>query len=231
VLCNGGANGSASSTVSGGITPYTYTWSNSQTTPNINSLSAGTYTLNITDNNGCSGSASVAISQPSTISVIANSVPTNVGGCTGSAWVSSVSGGTAPYTYLWDNTNTTDSISLQCIGTYCCKVTDVHGCMDSVCIAITQSNGIDNIESAGGQITVYPNPNNGVFSIAISNYQLVSSNVEVYNMLGEKVYTQFNIQHPIFNINLSSQPNGIYLYRVLQENGNLIGEGKVVLEK
>ncbi len=128
VLCYGGSTGSASSTVSGGTTPYTYSWSNSQTTPNISGLSAGTYTLNVIDSNGCRGTASVIITQPSALFFTADSASDN-GSCNGAAWVS-VNGGTTPYTYFWTGGNTTDSIGSQCHGYYCCNVTDANGCMD-----------------------------------------------------------------------------------------------------
>jgi hypothetical protein len=50
-------------------------------------------------------------------------------------------------------------------------------------------------------------------------------------MLGEKVYSQFNIRNPTFNIDVSSQPNGIYLYRVLTTDKSLVGEGKLIIQK
>src|SRR5208283_1080427 len=54
VLCNGGNNGSAASSISGGTTPYTYLWSNNQTNASAINLTVGTYSLTATDNNGCS---------------------------------------------------------------------------------------------------------------------------------------------------------------------------------
>jgi hypothetical protein len=56
--------------------------------------------------------------------------------------------------------------------------------------------------------------------------------VEVYNILGEKVYSQVGITNATSNINLGNQPDGVYLYRITSNaNGNLIGEGKIALEK
>jgi hypothetical protein len=55
--------------------------------------------------------------------------------------------------------------------------------------------------------------------------------VEVYDILGEKVYSQFNNQQTTFNIDLSNQPNGVYFYRVISEDGNLFGEGKLIIQK
>ncbi|HTA28564.1 MAG TPA: T9SS type A sorting domain-containing protein, partial [Bacteroidia bacterium] len=76
-------------------------------------------------------------------------------------------------------------------------------------------------------ISLYPNPNNGQFTIqsSVNSGQL---SVEIYNMLGQKVYSQSNIQNPTFNINISDKPNGIYLIRILDKDGNLVSQKKVV---
>ncbi|HXB14086.1 MAG TPA: T9SS type A sorting domain-containing protein, partial [Bacteroidia bacterium] len=231
VSCNGGNNGSASSSVSGGTAPYTYSWSNSQNSPDISSLSAGTYTLNISDNNGCTGSASVIITQPTAMSITADSTNDN-GGCNGSAWAI-LNGGTLPYTYLWTGGGTTDTIQNQCAGNYCITITDASGCIDSACVTINIYTGTENVVSNPAGVVIYPNPNNGQFIIQLSNSNKLSasSQLEIYNMIGEEIYSQFNIHNSAFNIDLTSRANGIYLYRVLSETGNLVSEGKFIIQK
>src|SRR6185312_16298136 len=93
--------------------------------------------------------------------------------------------------------------------------------------------GINDIKGESEMVKVYPNPSNGFFQLEIKNYELGINNiVEVYNILGEKVYShQFLISNSQFLINLSNQSSGIYLYRVITETGDLIGEGKVVIQK
>ncbi len=81
------------------------------------------------------------------------------------------------------------------------------------------------------QITVMPNPSNGTFTFLLEREKVNGESIEIYTMLGEKVYSQFGICSSSFTIDLSSQPNGIYLYRVLNEEGGLVGEGKLVIEK
>jgi len=89
------------------------------------------------------------------------------------------------------------------------------------------------------QTILYPNPSGGTFTFRISNEQLgIRNQIEVYDMLGQQVYSQSNIsrrdpfgQNSTFNIDLSSQPSGVYLYRVISEDGNLTGEGKLVIQK
>jgi uncharacterized repeat protein (TIGR03803 family) len=92
--------------------------------------------------------------------------------------------------------------------------------------------GVDNVTANPGAINLYPNPNKGIFTITFNKVAAQGSQakVEVYNVLGEKVYSQLNSQQSAFNIDLSSQPSGVYFYKVLQENGELVGGGKFVIE-
>jgi hypothetical protein len=234
VLCNGGRNGSASCTVSGGTGLYTYLWSNSLNTPSISSLSAGTYTLKVTDSNGCTSTAMAVITQPSALNITVDSLNAS-DGCNGTAWAA-VSGGTKPYTYLWTGGLTTDTIRGQCAGSYCCVITDASGCVDSLCINIIETAGIGNISNNSENLILYPNPNNGQFAIKWSGASGQSS-VEIYNMLGEKIYSKtFSAFIPIaigtqLSIDLSSQASGIYLYRVINESSSLAGEGKFIIQK
>jgi hypothetical protein len=87
-------------------------------------------------------------------------------------------------------------------------------------------------EEPSKAISVFPNPNAGVFTIEAKGEKPEGkSSIEIYNVLGEKVYLQFNIQNPTFKIDLLNQPNGVYLYRIISQNGDLIGEGKLIIAK
>src|SRR6185312_1620945 len=94
--------------------------------------------------------------------------------------------------------------------------------------------GVNTISPQNGSIIAYPNPSNGVFTIVESGkwkMENEKSNIEVYNMLGKKVYSQFSTLNSPFSINLSDEPNGIYFYRVISEQGSLIGDGKLIIQK
>ncbi len=80
------------------------------------------------------------------------------------------------------------------------------------------------------KIVIYPNPSPGTFTIQLPSAGSKSS-VEIYDVLGEKVYSELSVVTDKLSINLSNQPSGIYLYRVLNENRDLLGEGKVVIQK
>jgi len=80
-----------------------------------------------------------------------------------------------------------------------------------------------------GQVVLYPNPNNGSFTLALQNVN-TPAQVEVYNILGESIYkTKLNPTNTV--LSLSGQPNGVYFYRVITQDGGLVGSGKVILQK
>ncbi|HTA27680.1 MAG TPA: T9SS type A sorting domain-containing protein, partial [Bacteroidia bacterium] len=223
-------SGTATAAPCGGATPYTYLWSNAKTTATISGLTQGSYSVTVTDSCGNSSTAStIILTQPSAITMVKTSTVDH-GPCNGTAKVSA-SGGTPPYTYLWSpNNQTTDSIGNQCAGTYCCTVTDHNGCVDSICVLVNLSTGINAISNSSA-ITVYPNPNNGSFTIQ-SSVVSGKSLVEIYNVLGEKVYSNQPLANSqqLISINLD-QPSGVYFYRVVNESGSLLGEGKLVIIK
>ncbi len=97
-----------------------------------------------------------------------------------------------------------------------------------VCVNPTGQNEItDNIST----VKVFPNPSTGIFTIALAGAQNFVPTVEVYNLLGEKMYSQLKIDDAQWRINLSGPPNGLYFYRVLNENRSILGSGKVVVQK
>lgn len=148
VSCNGLANGSVNTSVSGGTPPYSYSWSNGSVNNAINSLSPGNYSVNITDANNCSKSFSTTINEPSPL--VASPTQINVtcnGGSDGSATISS-SGGTSPYTFSWSNGSTNSSITNLSAGTYTCTVKDLNLCQVGQSFSITQPSALN-----GGSIS------------------------------------------------------------------------------
>jgi hypothetical protein len=230
IPCYGSSSGSAIATVSGGTGPYSYLWSNGQSSNPVNGLSAGTYSVLVTDSNGCTANGIVTLTQPTAMTITHDSVAEN-GNCNGLAAVT-IGGATPPYNYLWSTAGqTSDTIYDQCAGSYCCVITDYNGCTQSACVDI--ATGIDQLKSDSAEVEVYPNPSRGVFTInflGAQNFEPVQ--IEIYNVLGEQVYsTNYPLTTNHYSLDLSSNPNGIYLYRVIANSGNIIGEGKLVIEK
>ncbi|MBK9077114.1 MAG: choice-of-anchor L domain-containing protein [Flavobacteriales bacterium] len=151
VLCFGNTTGAATVSVNGGTSPYGYSWNCSpvQNTASAINLPAGNYTCTITDANGCTTTASVAISQPSGALSANISASTNVlchGNNTGSATVS-VSGGTTSYSYSWNSTpvQTTATASNLPSGSYTCTITDANGCSTTANVTIDQPGAALNV--------------------------------------------------------------------------------------
>jgi|GEM_PF-2359224 len=149
VACNTGTNGAINLTPTGGTGPYTFNWVGGATTEDRTGLAAGTYSVTITDNNGCTGTVSgITVTQPTAISLTASS-QTNVscnGGSNGAAAVNNANGGTPGYTYNWTpGTPTGDgttSITGLTAGTWTCTVTDANGCVASQSFTVTQPTAI-----------------------------------------------------------------------------------------
>ncbi|MDF2437317.1 MAG: hypothetical protein K0Q95_1693 [Bacteroidota bacterium] len=143
--CNGVCDGTASVTVTGGSPAYNYNWNGSPTgdlTPNASGLCPGSYTVTVSDINGCSDTALAMITEPALLFGTLSS--TNVlcaGTSTGTASVVA-QGGTQPYTYNWTPLNPTGdgtpNITNLAAGNYCVAITDQNGCDTTQCIIITQ---------------------------------------------------------------------------------------------
>lgn len=138
VSCYGGNNGSIDISPSGGFTPYVYLWSNNATTEDISGLSAQSYIVTVTDNNSCSTSATIAVTQPAVFSL--TETHTNVtcnGNANGVININAV-GGTSPFTYSWaDGAINQNRTSLQ-PGNYSVSSTDANGCSASISASINQ---------------------------------------------------------------------------------------------
>ncbi len=137
--CYGLNNGSSTIIPSGGTQPYSYLWSNGQTSQNANGLASGSYNVTVTDNNGCVASQSITLTEPPQLIVIAtaNSNVSTCGGSDGSA-SAQVSGGTNPVQILWSNNQSGPlAVNLQS-GTYTAIATDLQGCSSSDTALITQ---------------------------------------------------------------------------------------------
>ncbi len=194
VSCNGGSDGSASVSVSGGTTPYFYSWSNSSPGSSATSLSAGIYTVTVTDGNFCTATASVTIGEPSALSASASSSDVSCNGGNDGALSASASGGTAPYSYQWSSGGSNDSVSGVSAGNYGVTITDANGCTatasadvsEPAALAVSASatdascssvnNGSVDLSAAGGT---------GAYTYTWSN----GATTEDMSNLGEGAYT------------------------------------------
>ena len=137
-LCFGSSDGSAAIAVQGGTAPYAYNWTSGGTASTASGLTAGNYSVEVTDNNGCTLTENVVITQPSAFSTALNASAVNCfGGSDGSALVE-VSGGTPGYSYLWSNGEQNSAITGLRSGNYQVTVTDQQGCTTTGTVSVTE---------------------------------------------------------------------------------------------
>ena len=167
ITCYGGADGALDVNVTGGTTPYTYKWSNGETTDKISDISSGTYTISVTDANNCISKSEPLVSDPPQITFTTDlMVPTICNGDSNGMAVISASGGTGALALNWEIGQTGDSLQSVSAGSYIIVGKDFFGCKDSANVAVTEPD----------TITVVPNitqvscfgKNDG--SISISTY-------------------------------------------------------------
>lgn len=139
VNCFGAADGALNATVSGGTIPYNYAWSSGQTSEDLTGIVAGSYTLTVTDQNGCAKAATFDVTQPLTAlnTIITNTAVLCNGGTDGGAQAYA-SGGTAPYSYAWSNGASTAGINFVPAGVYTLTTTDSKGCFSFAGTTIQQ---------------------------------------------------------------------------------------------
>ena len=147
ISCYGENDGSATVNPTGGTAPYSYFWSNGQITNQINTLVAGTYSCIITDANKCNYTVWVTIDQPDEI--IANLSVTNItcnGDVDGSAIVNPT-GGIGPYSFLWYDNTTINSVSNLQVGSYTVTITDNTSCSIPLTFDVTQPDDLTLVAS------------------------------------------------------------------------------------
>ncbi|WP_374676581.1 T9SS type A sorting domain-containing protein [Flavobacterium sp. NRK1] len=140
VSCYEAVDGMLGVNVSGGAEPYTYTWTPAVSTgPNAENLTAGNYSVIITDANGCSTLRNFSLTQPDELIVTTTATDAGCNGGNDGSAEATVTGGTAPYSYSWspsggDNATATGLIA----GTYTVTVTDDHGCSSTSTVTINE---------------------------------------------------------------------------------------------
>ncbi|MEO8146398.1 MAG: gliding motility-associated C-terminal domain-containing protein, partial [Bacteroidia bacterium] len=167
-VCFGDSNGNAIPQISGGIAPFIYLWNDGSTNDSLQNISAGTYTVTVTDSLGCSSQASVTfISQSSQISVsmTASIGPACFGDSTGNA-IPQVSGGISPFTYLWNDGSTVDSLQNISAGTYTVTVTDSLGCTAQAIVTLASQSSQISISFIGNTPLCFGDLGNIVAQIA-----------------------------------------------------------------
>jgi hypothetical protein len=223
VSCAGGNNGVINLTVSGGIAPYTYQWSNGASTEDIFNLRAGTYSVSITDDYGCSENRSYTLDQPDQ-PIVVNGVVTDANGGAGSVDIT-VTGGVQPYRFLWSNNATTEDISGLTPGNYTVTVTDANFCVATSTFSVKVSTAVDKT-ALDKAIKIYPNPAQDRVNLEVTG--LIPDRVSMISSDGRTIWQTRPTEHNL-SIDTRSLPAGIY--KVVVHSGTTITAMNVMIQR
>ena len=212
-------------TVNGGISNYSYVWSNGANTEDISNLLAGTYIVTITDNNGCTTTNTITLTSPSGLSQTVSS-PTfpsgnNIscfGASDGTVDLSPI-GGAPPYTFLWSNGGTTEDLSNVPAGTYNVTITDDNGCQIVSSITLTQPTALTQSTAA----FTYPSGDN------ISCFGFSDGSIDLTIGSGSPEYT-YSWSNGATSEDIGGVPAGTYNVIATDINGCTISASATLIE-
>ena len=139
----GGTDGGIDLSVSGEFPPFTFLWSSGETTEDLTGIGAGTYTVIVTDANGCSDSATYNLNNISSINITSNVTSVTCSGGSNGAIYVTTSGGTSPYTFAWSSGESTEDIGGVGAGLYTLTISDASGCQFSEDIDVSTLPGMN----------------------------------------------------------------------------------------
>lgn len=238
VDCYGNNNASIETTVTGGILPYTYIWSNGATSSNIYGLMGGNYSLMVTDATGYSEVFTAQINAPSEPLTISSTV-LNVSsfGVADGVISADISGGTefkfdSPYTFTWSNGGSTLNQPNLAPGLYTLTVYDAHGCTAVANYTISQpfpsimSSAVNpNQNALAASIRVFPNPTtNNHITVAWKNSV---NEISVVSLKGEQIKNE--IVNDVNSIDMTNIPTGEYLIYFYQDK-MLVGSERISVQ-
>lgn len=238
--CYGEADGSISSVVSGGLPPYTYQWTNGQTSANANGLAAGNYGLVVHDANGCQTLEEVNLTQPSKVDLTGYATTftggsnISVNGATDGSIITTTTGGLPPYYWEWSNEDTGETIDSLGIGEYKVVVTDMNGCVDTMAFTLT---GPFNVVIPEG---ISPNGDGINDVLIIKNMNDYPDNeLTIFNRWGDIVYHAKPYandwdgkNHGSLQFINNDLPDGIYYYHFKVDDGkNPTLKGYIILKR
>ena len=148
VSCHGDTNGFINTFVEGGVLDYSFLWSTGDTTSSIDTIGFGSYTVTVTDANGCIDSETITVSEPDeyvssyVITSINNSFGVSCNGSTDGSIDITVDGGTSPHSYLWSTGATTEDLDSIGADTYVITATDTNGCQTTQTVIITEPDSL-----------------------------------------------------------------------------------------
>ena len=225
-LCYGAPNGEITLSVTGGQGNYNYLWNTGETTSDIQGLIPGVYFVIVSDSAGCSGAEIYELHEPTQLLV--DLQKTDIFYSAGGSIDLTVSGGTAPYSYLWSNGTSDEDLTNLIPGFYEVIVLDANGCELSLnttvelaspfdemnepaeLLSSAEQVGLSNAQTLDQDITIKYNPANQKMNLSWTFDGVV--NLSLFNLNGQLVqeFKQFSGK----NLELDNFAKGEYLFRL-----------------
>ncbi len=229
ISCNGQTDGQIVVTPTNGVAPYTYLWSNGSNNDTISNLVAGTYSVTITDSYNCPGDSAITIIEPTPLGVALSSSDLACYGDNSGVATVTMSGGTAPYTYLWSDGSTNQTATGLAAQTYTVTITDAGNCSVDTSITLNQppkmhisviiddldcygdNSGNISVSVSGGSAPYDYNWSNGATTQNIQNVTSGNYTVTISDYQGCSVDTTITINQPTqITYTNSSTPTNCY---------------------
>jgi hypothetical protein len=216
--CAASATGSASVSVSGGTPPYAYEWSNGAAVEVATGLGAGTYSIQVTDSEGFTRTASVTVTAPPVLQAsISASDASSCAAADGQVTIGA-SGGVAPYGFVWNTGSTDESLTNVSAGVYSVTITDANGCtLQRTAEVKCATSRTEALESG---FTLSPNPTTGRFVVRFA--QPTTGPVRVYDAVGKLLHTHQATHTTELPLDLSTQPTGVYVVQALGQTAKVV---------
>ncbi|MBK9018448.1 MAG: T9SS type A sorting domain-containing protein [Saprospiraceae bacterium] len=207
--CDGTFNPSV--IVDGGVAPYSYVFSPQPPFP-----PGTTFEITVTDFNGCTISANGTVDIPIPIIVGIDVTNETVAGANDGTATLTPSGGLPPFSYLWDNGQTTATATNFSPGFHICTITDAAGCQFMVTVEILA--GLNATQDLPGlrRLALSPNPTSGRFELAISLENPMAVQVELLDVAG-RTLSKTNLENVLeksWQFDLTASPSGVYFCKI-----------------
>ncbi|MBT6030747.1 MAG: T9SS type A sorting domain-containing protein, partial [Crocinitomicaceae bacterium] len=211
----GFGNGSIDLSLSGSVGPFTFLWSNGETTEDIVGLAAGNYSVVITDQGtGCTKTIDYAVLSSSSYGLAGSVVDASCPTCADGAISISLTGSpTGPFEVLWSTGDTVFNIDSLLPGWYTINVEDALGCSVVDSFEISAPTWV--LENDSWNVLIYPNPTNEVFNVKYQVSGAKELNFEIYDIVGQLIeFRRSGSNEGAVRFDLNGEQSGTYYLRV-----------------